>query len=185
VDAWAERDAVNDSRRVGRELAYSLNGGAEPRPIPTRMALEPGEFCVGETDVLVLEWLPGTGAYVHKSGFFVGSGWVGLAAGAAFAAFTAAGNSRRRAEAEHDAQYRWRPVDQGRLFLTNYRFCVQGNHWLDVWFPHVRMSECTGLAITLQLAGCPPMALLMPGPDWWYVMFQKLAYNRVVVPPWA
>jgi hypothetical protein len=66
--------------------------------------------------------------------------------------------------------------------LTNYHFCVQGNHWLDVWFPHVRMSECNGLAITLQFAGCPPMALLMPGPDWWYVMFQKLAYNRIVVP---
>jgi hypothetical protein len=48
VDAWGERDAVNDSRRVGRELAYALNGGAEPRPIPTTMALEPGKVCVAK-----------------------------------------------------------------------------------------------------------------------------------------
>jgi hypothetical protein len=44
-------------------------------------------------------------------------------------------------------------------------------------------ADCDGIAIQVYLQGCPPMRLQMPQPDYWFVMFNKLAFDRLVLPP--
>ena len=45
---------VRESRIVGHELALALSRGVQPYAIDVRMALQQGEFCVGQTPVLLL-----------------------------------------------------------------------------------------------------------------------------------
>ena len=173
---------VNDSRRRGRELANALNGGAAPQTVPTRMALRPGEACFGEIDVQVWQWLEGDGEYVRKSGGYYGGGVAGLIA---LRGASAIGNSRRRAAAAREAAAQWRVVDRGRVFLISQRFSIQGETgWRDIWFSGVRMSDCDGVSIALEIDGWPSTRLEMPYPDYWFVLFRKLAYNHVMMPPW-
>ena len=91
----------------------------------------------------------------------------------------------RKARAVREAAPQgWHPVDQGMLYLTNRRFAMQGQvQWHDLWFVHIHMSCCDSRTIQLKMSGSPPAALKVHGPDWWFVMFNKLAYDRVVNPP--
>jgi hypothetical protein len=45
------------------------------------------------------------------------------------------------------------------------------------------MADCNGRAIELEMSGSPRTALEIPTPDYWFVMFNKLAYDRIVMPP--
>jgi hypothetical protein len=93
------------------------------------------------------------------------------------------GNSKRRRDAAQEAAGAWRPVEQGQLYLTNRRFAIAAGQWIDLWFEHVRTSETSHGCIRLQLSGMPATALQLPHVDYWYVMFMKLAFGRVVMPP--
>lgn len=124
----------------------------------------------------------GRGDYLHKSGGYYGGGVVGLIA---LRGASAIGNSRRRSAAAREAAAQWRVVDRGRIFLTSQRFSIQGESgWKDIWFGGVRMSDCDSVSIALEVDGWPSTRLEMPYPDYWFVLFRKLAYNRVMMPPW-
>lgn len=170
---------INDSRRFGRELAQAFIDGADPTPVQVPVRLGPGEFCVGQVQVTVYQWREGEGDYVHKSGGYAGGGILGYAA---LRGAKAIGNSRRRSKAAREAAATWREVDRGTLFVTNKRFAVQGSVWTDVWFPSIRSSETDSRAITLQVAGIEPMMFEVDYADYWYVMFQKLAYGEHHMP---
>ncbi len=72
----------------------------------------------------------------------------------------------------------------GELFVTNRRFAIQGaRQWIDLWYQNIRMANCNGRAIELEMSGSPRIALEISAPDYWFVMFNKLAYDRIVMPP--
>lgn len=180
----SEQELIDESRRSGRRLAAAFQHGAAPQPINVRLALQRGEYCVGAIPVIIYQWLEGDGEYIKRSG-----GWVlgGGVAGALFSAVNVTsnvvGNAARRARAARDAAGAWRQVDSGTAYLTNERWSVQtSTTWIDWWFNGVRMSDCDGKMITLDLAGVPRTGLVMPEPDYWFVMFHKLAYDRVMMP---
>jgi hypothetical protein len=176
---------IDASRRAGRELAQAFIAGARPTPVQVRLALQPGEFCVGQVPVAVLQWLESDGAYMHKSGgWMIGGGVVGTMLSAAVITTNVVGNQARKSRAAQEAAAQWRQIDSGHLFVTNRRFCIQGaTQWNDIWFHHVRMSDCDSQAMILQLDGNPPTALTVPAADYWFVMFNKLAYDKVMMPP--
>ena len=114
----------------------------------------------------------------------IGGGLFGAAYSAARVGMNVAGNAARRARAAREAAGSWQPVEQATVYLTNQRWCLKtSNTWLDWWFNGIRTSDCDGKMITLGLAGVPVTSLAMPVPDYWFVMFQKLAYDRICMPP--
>ena len=177
--------ALAESRKAGRELADALNQGAQPQEVPAGIALPAGEFCVGITGGSVLGWADSEGQYMKKSGGYVlGLSGFALAFNAVRLTTNAVGNGVRKAQAGREGAFQWRPLDQGRVFVTNRRFAIQGAHqWIDLWYQDIRMADCNGRAIELEMTGSPRTALVIPVPDYWFVMFHKLAYDRVVMPP--
>ena len=177
--------ALAESRKAGRELAHAFNQGAQPQEISVDIVLPAGEFCVGVTAGSVLEWADSEGQYMKKSGGYVfGGGGFGMAFNAARLTTNLMGNSIRKGRAGREAAFQWRPLDQGRLFVTNRRFAIQGaRQWIDLWYQSIRMANCNGRAIELEMSGSPSTALEIPAPDYWFVMFNKLAYDRIVMPP--
>lgn len=174
--------------RSGRALAESLRAGAQPHHVSTRLHLEPDEFCVGEIPVTVHQFIAGDGSYVHKTGgYIIGGSAAGMILGGAFSAVRLAanvtGNQMREWRAAREAALRWRPVDAGLLYLTNRRFAVQGAVWSDLWFRDIRLSGCDPEAVELHIAGSSPVRLEMAGADYWFVMFNKLAFDTVVDVP--
>ena len=180
TNTWKWQTSVNDSRRAARELFEYLNSGGQPIPVATSLGMQYGEFCVGEAPVTVMQWVTGDGAYTHKSGGYWGGGLVGLIV---LHSANAIGNSRRRRRAESESQGQWQQADQGRMFLTNKRLAIQGAQWTDIWFQYIQSVNCDGVALHVQVQGWDPMRLTVPQPDYWYVMFNKLAYDQLTVPP--
>jgi hypothetical protein len=178
---------LDESRHAGRELAITFASGAQPKPVHVGLSLYPGEFCVGFIAGLVLQWLDNDVEYTKKSGgYMLGGGGVGIAYNATRLTSNLLGNGIRKARARHQAAFRWRTVDQGNIFITNRRFAIQGAaQWIDLWYEDIRMADCNGQAIELQISGVPRTALQIWPPDYWFVMFNKLAYDRVFLPPAA
>ena len=177
--------AVAESRHAGRELAAAFASGAQPQPVPVSLSLHPGEFCVGVVAGQVLQWLDGVGEYAKKSGgYMFGGGGFGVAYNSVRLTSNLLGNSVRKARGRREAAFKWRTVDQGNVFITNQRFAIQGAcQWIDLWYQDIRMADCNGQAIELEMSGSPRTALQIWPPDYWFVMFNKLAYNWVLVPP--
>jgi hypothetical protein len=97
---------------------------------------------------------------------------------------TAAGNSARRARAAREAAPRFRPVDEGTVYLTDRRFVLQGRiQWSDYWHENVRMSTCDGSSITFELSGAPPIQLHVWPIDYYFALFHYLAYNDIIQIP--
>lgn len=178
--SWQGQASVDDSRRAGRELFDAFRSGAQPTPVATSLSVQYSEFCVGEVPVTVVQWATGDGNYVHKSGGYWGGGLVGLVA---LRSANAIGNARRRGRAEREAQGRWEQVDTGLLILTNKRFAIRGSQPVDMWFQYIQSVDCDGLALQVQVQGWSPMRLTIPRPDYWHVMFNKVAYDRLILPP--
>ena len=180
----SEQEMIDNSRRSGRQLAAAFSNGAEPQPINVALATQRGEFCVGELPVTVMQFLEGDGSYMKRSGGWVlGGGVIGGLLNVAQVTTNTVGNARRRAKAVQEAQGSWQVVGQGRLYLTNKRWTVNlGRTWSDWWFNGVRMSSCDGRMIILELVDNAPTGLVVGNPDYWYVMFQKLAGDRVHMP---
>jgi hypothetical protein len=172
--------AADDSRRAARELYDYLSSGEPPVPIAApSLALQFGEFCVAEAPVSVLQWATGDGTYLHKSGGYWGGGLVGLLA---LRGAKAIGNSRRRRRAERESQGQWREADHGRVFLTSRRFVTQGAQQVDMWFPYIQAVEYDRTGLHLQLHGWTPLRLQAAEPDYWFVLFNQVAYGRLVFP---
>ena len=181
----SEQQLIDESRASGRRLATAFHNGAVPQPIAVRMALQPGEFCAGQIPVHIYQWLEGDGSYVKRSGgWVIGGGVLGAMVSAVSVASNVAGNAARRASAARDAAGQWRHVETGTVYLTNRRWSIQGSTtWYDWWFNGIRMSDCDSKMIIFELAEVPRSAFVLPEPDYWYVMFHKLAYDEVVMPP--
>src|SRR5689334_10389486 len=183
--AHSTATALAESRQAGRELAQACNQGAQRQKVSVGIVLSAGEFCAGVTAGSVLEWADSEGQYIKKSGgYLFGGGGIGMAFNAARLTTNVMGNSIRKARAGREAAFQWRSLDQGRLFVTNHRFAIQGaRQWIDLWYQDIRTADCNGRVIELEMSGSPRTALEIPTPDYWFVMFNKLAYDRIVMPP--
>ncbi len=181
----SEQEFIDQSRRSGRRLAEAFLNGALVPNIAVQLAMQPGESCVGQMPVMLYQFIEGDGSYVkHTGGWSIGGGIVGAVISTAAVTSNAIGNANRRARAAREAAGQWRHIDTGTVYLTSRRWSLNSsNTWVDWWFDGVRMSHCDGKMICLELVGNPKTGLVVPDPDYWYVMFNKLAYDKVVMPP--
>jgi hypothetical protein len=169
---------VKASRAEARKLAAALAAGQRPPAITVPFRLSHGETCYGQGAAQLWQFLEGEGTYVHKSRG--GFGLVGLAA----VAGTAAGNRARRSRAAREAAPRFRPVDEGTVYLTDQRFVLQGRmQWSDFWHQNVRIATCDGTSITFEVSGAPPIQLHVWPIDYYYALFHYLAYNDIIQIP--
>ena len=174
MSGWGSSNRT-ESLEAARQLVQALNSGWRPSPLTVPVHLYPEEFCVFREKVEIFQFMEGEGVYTHKSSW--GTGVLGLT----LAATTAAGNRRRARKAAREMEARFRKVDDGIMFLTNRRFALQGDlQWTDLWFEGIRMSNCDGEAIELQLANSPPLALRVWPADYHFAMFRWLAYGELV-----
>lgn len=170
---------VKASRAEARKLIEDLAGGQRPTAVTVPFRLSQGETCYARGDAQIWQFLEGDGTYTHKSRG--GFGLVGLAV----VAGTAAGNRSRRSRAAQEAAARFRPVDEGALYLTDQRFVLQGRtQWTDFWHENVRVATCDGTAITFELSGTPPIQVHVWPIDYYFALFHFLAYNDIIqIPP--
>jgi len=170
---------VNVSRAAARRLTAALAAGQRPQAIQVPFRLSDNETCYAQGPAQIWQFLEGDGTYVHKSRG--GFGLVGLA----LVAGTAVGNNARRSRASREAVPRFRPVDQGTMYLTDRRFVIQGQtQWTDIWHENIRVANCDGNSITFELSGAPPMQLHIWPIDYHYALFHYLAYNDIIsIPP--
>ena len=169
---------IKASRAEGRKLTASLAAGQRPPAITVPFRLSQGETCYAQGPAQLWQFLEGDGTYVHKS-----RGGFGLL-GLAVVAGTAAGNSARRSRAAREAAPRFRPVDEGTIYLTDQRFVLRGRtQWSDFWHENVRMSTCNGSSITFELSGAPPIQLHVWPIDYYFALFHHLAYNDIIQIP--
>ena len=170
---------MSASRAEARRLTETLASGQLPPALTVPFRLSQDEACYAYAPAQLWQFLEGDDTYLHKSR--IGFGLVGLAV----VAGTAAGNRARRSRAEREAAPRFRPVDEGTIYLTDKRFVLQGQtQWTDLWFDNIRVARCDGSVITLELSGGPPTQLHVWPIDYYLALFYYLAYNDIIqVPP--
>jgi len=172
------RAQMMESRAEGRKLTEALAKGWRPEPVAVPMQLQRGESCFASNSAQIWQYLEGDGSYIHKS-----RGGFGLL-GVAVVAGTAMGNSARKARAAKEAAPRFRPIDQGQLFLTDRRFAFNGQaEWIDIWFDNIRMSSCDGTSITLQISGAAPAQLHTWPIDYYFALFHYLSNGNIIQIP--
>jgi hypothetical protein len=173
------REQVKASRAEGRKLTASLAAGQRPATQTVPFRLSQDEACYTKGSAQLWQFLEGDGTYVHKS-----RGGFGLL-GLALVAGTAAGNKSRRARAEREAAPRFRPVDEGTVYVTDKRFVIQGQtQWTDLWYENIRVATCDSTSITFELSGAPPIQLHVWPIDYYFALFHFLAYKDIIeVPP--
>ena len=164
---------VKSSRSEGRKLSVALASGWRPTGIAVPIQLRPGEVCYAHGQVQLWQFLEGDGSYIHKTRF-------GLSAvGLAMAAGTVAGNAARKSRAAREAEARFRPVDDGVLYLTDMRFAIHGRmQWTDLWYEDIRMVSCDSVGLTVQASGIPAIQLFSWPIDYFFVLYHYLANCR-------
>ncbi len=172
------RAQMQESRAEGRKLTEALAKGWRPDPVSVPLQLQRGESCYAYNSAQIWQYLEGDSTYIHKSRMGFGI------MGAALVAGTALGNSARKSKAAKEAAPRFRPVDQGQLYLTDRRFAMQGQvQWTDIWFDDIRMSSCDGSSITLQLSGLPATQLHTWPIDYYFALFHFLSVGSIIQIP--
>ncbi len=168
-------DQVKASRAEGRKLTGALAAGQRPPTIPVPFRLRQGEQCYTQGPAQLWQFLEGDGTYVHKSRG--GFGLVGLA----LVTGTAAGNKARKSRAAQEAAPKFRPIDEGTVYLTDQRFVLQGrSQWSDFWHEDVRVATCDGSSMTLEVSGAPPVRLYVWPVDYYFALFHYLANNDII-----
>lgn len=169
---------INDSRVAGRQLTAAIQRGEPIHTIACPMRLQPGEHCVGTSQVGLMQFVGADVTWTEKRG----GGW-GIGSMLVMGAVNAVGNSRRETEARRKAAPQWRLVDTGQMWLTNVRFAVQGSEWINLWHENIDATNCDGLSIEVHYAGMPPTRIRINYADWWFVMLNWVAFAEVKLPP--
>lgn len=158
-------------------LARHLQAGGRPTAMESPIPLFPGETLHSWQPFSLLEFAGRVVPYNRV--------WFGIGSPLLFATtlgISALVNSAAKSRAEAEAAAAWRPVNQGSVFVTSHRFGLQGVYgWNDIEFAAIRNSYLdpfTGLVIFLN--GANPYKLILPWPEYHFLLFQYLAYGRVV-----
>lgn len=103
-------------------------------PAPFVMRLGEGERALTTGGYMLYDYgALGDGSYEHQGGMFMATGRGGLAMTAGFMAAQAFGNSSRRKAAERAAQERWRPLEQGQIWVTEHGFYRASQYGMTTW----------------------------------------------------
>lgn len=122
----------------------------------------------------------GDGTYLHKSGgggFLISNRPGVMAAGASFmlagAAARAVGNSRRRRQAELQAQAQWQQIDAGMVFVSQHGFYLQTPQGLHPWgWESLQAAELVGPGQTVLSGQSESGAVQwVLGSDWSELVF--------------
>jgi hypothetical protein len=90
-------------------------------------------------------------------------------------------NAHQRNLAERAAAIQWRTINEGAVFLTNRRICLQGRvTWVDLDYEAVRSLEALPDGVVLHQSGRPPLKLVTSWLEYFYVMLSSLALGRKV-----
>jgi hypothetical protein len=150
---WTEQDdALWRSCGIAAELFVHRR---LPDPVPVTFALQ---FAGAEERILAWgrferAWFGaiGDGTYRSSTTFVGGFGPLGLALGAATLTGSALGTSSRKARARRDATERWRPLDQGNLFVSTHGIYLDtGQEFLPFIHECILRADLTAPA-TLEL----------------------------------
>ena len=159
----------------GRRLAAELRRGAELPAVDLDVVLEADEKCHDGTYAQLFEWRAGDGAYVHRTG-----GWIGPRTAVVVGAVNVVGNALRRAAADRAAAAQWRAIDQGFLLVTNRRVAVQGDvRWTDIMFSQIRRIDCQPGSIFLEISQQPRMRIDLERAHYWFVMLKYLLHGAI------
>lgn len=139
-------------------IADALSAGAqlEPLRIPG-LPLRAGEYAYAEVDVEAWRWFATEAVYERRSMLLGGPALIGASALAC-----AAGNRRRRRDAERAARPQWRSLGVVRVVITDHRLLVwHEGAWWSVPFENVHTwhVEDGGTALSLSLHDGGPYRL--------------------------
>jgi len=153
--AASEWTTMDEVRLLTCQIAADLLAGRVPAlRVATTFWLPQGEVAVTNGPVRVLELrAAGDGSYVHTSGFAFGTGALGVALLAGSLMGNAAGNTRRRRQAEQDARLAFRHQFDASVFVTTAGFVFQDAQGVGRW-GHGDIN-------TMQMLG--PSAVAMQG----------------------
>ena len=153
--AASEWTTMDEVRLLTCQIAADLLAGRVPAlRVATTFWLPQGEVAVTNGPVRVLELrAAGDGSYVHTSGFAFGTGVLGVAVLAGSLMGNAAGNTRRRRQAEQDARLAFRHQFDASVFVTTAGFVFQDAQGVGRW-GHGDIN-------TMQMLG--PSAVAMQG----------------------
>ncbi|MGY1620172.1 hypothetical protein ACI797_25820 [Geodermatophilus sp. SYSU D00691] len=147
---WTDRDSALWHTC---EIAVDLAQGKTPPPrlpvtsiFPPQLGVDERYWAAGPYS-LNEQLAAGDGTYMHDSGYFLATGRGGLTATAAVAAARAAGNARRRRQAELAAIPRWTVIDQGTIYLSRYGVHLHGAGGVSPWdWPSITATQMVGPA---------------------------------------
>lgn len=150
VEDWTTDDMA---RLLTCRIAADLLAGRTPQiRVATTFWLPAGEtaLTVGPARVYELR-TAGDGSYTQTSGVVLGTGPLGLALLAGSLLGNAAGNARRRQQAEHNAQLAFRHQFDASIFVTTAGFIFQDATGIGRW-THASIN-------TMQILGPSLVAL--------------------------
>jgi hypothetical protein len=131
--AWTDRDtALLWTCQAVRQI---VSGERISARTPTPFALpHPSTRAHFRGPVRVFSWTTGgDGSYVHRSGFVGGTGVLGIALIAGSLTANAAGNARRRQQAEQNARPAWRHQFDADVYVTDAGFVLHDRTGLSMW----------------------------------------------------
>ncbi len=168
---------VRDSLIAANRLSSFLRRGGSPEPILASIPLFESEQVYSAQTFSLYEFA-GRNVTYNRTLFGIGSPMMFAATLAGSALF----NYSRKQRAIAEAAAQWRVVSQGTAFVTNLRFGLQGlSGWFDVPFDAIRNSDLAPYeGILFFLDGANPMKLVLPWPEYHFLLFQFLAYRRVI-----
>lgn len=131
VNMWLDEGRLDQRPPIGTTFPLRFD--------PCERALARGDF------TLLTLTSAGDGSYTHNGGFFFATGAAGLALTAVAAAGRAAGNSRRRSQAEADAALQWRATESGSVIVSSHGFYLAAQQGFYPWvFPAVTTAQMVG-----------------------------------------
>jgi len=148
-------------------------------PLATDLRTAPGEKVYAQLPVSVEMFIPGEdGSYIHKGGIPVSP------LGAVLRAGMAVRNSHHKRQAARLAREEWREVDRGAAYISNQRLALRLSRMWDVIDYRMLMDVVfDGAGLQLQLNGRESLRLVIPAPDYHFVMAYYLVFGQPVLPP--
>lgn len=144
--------------------------------VPIRLGSN--EFCHLQTG-FILSVYAAARAQTPNQGFLVAFGDPLLLAASIGGSLLYNAHQQERARAA--AAIQWRAADQGIVYLTNQRICLQGHvQWRDIPFSSLRSLDPYPDGIVLYQEGLPPTKLATSWLEYFYVMLSWLGFNRQI-----
>jgi hypothetical protein len=90
-------------------------------------------------------------------------------------------NAHQQTQARMASAAQWRLSNEGTIFLTNRRVCLQGRlGWVEIGYEQILSLEPLPDGVVVYQAQLPPLKLVTSWLEYFYVMVSWLAFGRKV-----